>query len=237
MAASTRSLIGPSTRSATLHSGRVAFSSAPARVCYRQQARLQSVRTMAGASQYPDAEYISAVLEAFPDQGLANAEEARALFSNGGYTYLDVRAALECQDIGKVRDSVNIPWVICKWVYNAEKREKNVVKEDNPDFLKQVEKRFPNKDTKLMIACNTGKAYSMKALIALDEAGYTNLVGLKGGYNAWNRLWDNKLGRRRYGEYAENATAGEGDSCGIHASGAGFDRSDKVDKYTPQSIY
>lgn len=28
-----------------------------------------------------------------------------------------------------------------------------------------------------------GKNYTMKALIALDEAGYSNLVGLKGGYN------------------------------------------------------
>ena len=27
----------------------------------------------------------------------------------------------------------------------------------------------------------------MDALVALDEAGYTNLVGLKGGYYAWNR--------------------------------------------------
>ena len=27
----------------------------------------------------------------------------------------------------------------------------------------------------------------MDALMALDEAGYVNLVGLKGGYYAWNR--------------------------------------------------
>lgn len=27
----------------------------------------------------------------------------------------------------------------------------------------------------------------MDALMALDEAGYVNIVGLKGGYYAWNR--------------------------------------------------
>ncbi len=52
---------------------------------------------------------------------------------------------------------------------------------------------------------------------------------------AWFRTWDNKLNRRRYGEYAEDY-AGEGsDSCGIHASGAGFDKVDKIEYYVPPS--
>ena len=38
--------------------------------------------------------------------------------------------------------------------------------------------RFPNKEeTNILIACSDGKAYSMDALVALDEAGYTNLAG------------------------------------------------------------
>lgn len=37
--------------------------------------------------------------------------------------------------------------------------------------------------------------------------------------------WDNKLQRRRYGEYAENYSH-DGDSCGIHSSGAGFEKMD-----------
>ena len=37
--------------------------------------------------------------------------------------------------------------------------------------------RFPNKETNILIACSDGKAYSMDALVALDEAGYINLAG------------------------------------------------------------
>lgn len=50
----------------------------------------------------------------------------------------------------------------------------------------QVEKRFPNKETaKLLVSCADGRQYSIDALEALDEAGYTNLVGLRGGYYGW----------------------------------------------------
>lgn len=52
----------------------------------------------------------------------------------------------------------------------------------------QVELAFPDKDeARLLVACSNGKAYSLDALEMLDEAGYTNLVGLRGGYYAWNR--------------------------------------------------
>lgn len=52
----------------------------------------------------------------------------------------------------------------------------------------QIEKRFPDKDNaKILIGCSNGRKYSMDALMALDEAGYVNIVGLKGGYYAWNR--------------------------------------------------
>lgn len=52
----------------------------------------------------------------------------------------------------------------------------------------QVEQAFPDKeDARIIVACSNGRAYSMDALEALDEAGYTNLVGLRGGYYAWNR--------------------------------------------------
>lgn len=54
----------------------------------------------------------------------------------------------------------------------------------------------------------------------------------QGGYNAWFRIFDNKLGRRKSGEYAEQYTH-DGDSCGIHSSGAGFARVDSADQYVP----
>jgi hypothetical protein len=55
---------------------------------------------------------------------------------------------------------------------------------------------------------------------------------LQGGYYAWFRVFDNKLKRRVMGEYAEQYTH-DGDSCGIHSSGAGFDRVDKADMWVP----
>lgn len=42
-----------------------------------------------------------------------------------------------------------------------------------------VEKKFPNKEAKLLVGCSNGRQYSIDALVALDEAGYVNLVGLK----------------------------------------------------------
>jgi hypothetical protein len=47
-----------------------------------------------------------------------------------------------------------------------------------------------------------------------------------------HRTWDNKLQRRRFGEYEENYSH-DGDSGGIHASGAGFDRVDKIEAWSP----
>jgi len=182
--------------------------------------------------EWPDKEFIAETLSIFPDEGVATVEQARCLYSNGGYTYLDVRSALEVEEVGKVKDSVNIPFVICTRVYDAAEKKKVIKKENNADFVAQVQKRFPSKEAKLLVACSNGRQYSIDALEALDEAGYTNLVGLRGGYTAWFRTFDNKLQRRRYGEYEENYSH-DGDSGGIHASGAGFDRVDKIETWAP----
>jgi rhodanese-related sulfurtransferase len=70
------------------------------------------------------------------------------------------------------------------------------IKTENPAFKDLIKKKFPNTDAKILVACSDGRAYSMEALEALDEMGYTNLVGLKGGYYAWFKVFDNKLNRR-----------------------------------------
>lgn len=92
-----------------------------------------------------------------------------------------------------------------------------------------MKKRFPNLDHPLLVACSDGRTYSIDALMALEEAGYTNIVGLRGGFYSWFSVWDNKLGRRRTGEYAETYTH-DGDSCGIHSSGAGFEKMDPAER-------
>lgn len=159
----------------------------------------------------------------------ANVEEARCLYENG-WTYLDIRSEFELEESGKVKGAVNVPFVHIKRTYDSEKRERVVQKTDNEDFVKMVEKRFPDKaNAKLIVGCSNGRAYSVDALEALDEAGYANLAWLKGGYQAWFNTFDNKLGRRRFGEYAETYMH-DGDSCGIHASGAGFARVDAIER-------
>ena len=49
-----------------------------------------------------------------------------------------------------------------------------------PPPAPQVEKKFPNKEAKLIVADSDGRTYAIEALEALDEAGYVNMVGLKG---------------------------------------------------------
>lgn len=67
------------------------------------------------------------------------------LFSEDGYTYLDVRPSLEYEDVGRVKGSVNIPMKHSKKVYDSEQKKKVVVKEDNPNFVEQV--RGPRQST------------------------------------------------------------------------------------------
>lgn len=161
-----------------------------------------------------------------------HARDLQVLFSELGYTYLDVRPELELDAVGKVRGSINVPIMNAKWRYDTEKKEKVVDKSENPDFVKMVEKRIPDKSTPIMVACSDGTTYSIDALMALDEAGYETMVGLKGGFYAWYRVFDNNLRRRRTGEYAEQYTH-DGDSCGIHSSGAGFARVDAIEQWVP----
>lgn len=42
--------------------------------------------------------------------------------------YLDVRSQLENEEVGKVKGSVNIEYMNCKWKYNAEERKKEIVR-------------------------------------------------------------------------------------------------------------
>lgn len=123
---------------------------------------------------------------------------------------------------------LQVPWVNCKWKYDPAANRKTIVKEDNKEFMQMIEKRFKDKETKFLVMCGNGKKYSFSALEALDEAGYHNLVLLKGGFTRWVQAWDSKMNRRVYTEYKEVAYSGEeqfdanSTSCGIHASGAGF---------------
>ena len=49
-----------------------------------------------------------------------------------------MRSELECEEVGKVKGSINVPWVILKRVYDPEAHAKVVKKELNKDFAKLV---------------------------------------------------------------------------------------------------
>ena len=46
----------------------------------------------------------------------------------------------------------------------------------------QVERRFPDRQgARILVFCGQGLLVSVEALEALEDAGYANLAGLKGG--------------------------------------------------------
>ena len=45
---------------------------------------------------------------------------------------------MTCLQVGKWRGCINVPLINSSWKYNAETRKKEVVKEDNLDFIAQV---------------------------------------------------------------------------------------------------
>lgn len=130
----------------------------------RQQARSLKVQARL---EYPDEELTAYVEQNFPEQGIANVEEARVrifpnsqrtrfacnakkslahweigtlqtLVSKLGYTYLDVRPEVELDAVGKVKNAVNIPLVIATRRYDPEQGKRVTEKEENPDFVAQV---------------------------------------------------------------------------------------------------
>lgn len=159
----------------------------------------------------------------------------QALYDHGGYTILDIRTTAEVNRFGAVPNArrakeggttVNIPFKNSKtWFEDGEQKTET---SDNPDFLDQVSDQF-DKDDKLLVLDFDGQA-AIDALETLYENGFEQIVGIQGGYKTWFKTWDNKLKRRNLGEYQEHSWGDGRDSCGIHASGAGFENGDAQSK-------
>ena len=54
----------------------------------------------------------------------------------------------------------------------------------------------------------------------LDEAGYTNIVGVKGGFNKYYSTFDAK-NRRRVVDIMESVYTADGDAAGARRRGSG----------------
>jgi rhodanese-related sulfurtransferase len=96
-------------------------------------------------------------------------EEARDLMSKEGYVYLDVRSVPEFA-AGHPTGAYNIPLLNMGPGGMA----------PNPDFLAVAAKSFP-RDARLVVGCKAG-GRSAKAAAALEQAGFTNVVDQKNGY-------------------------------------------------------
>lgn len=95
--------------------------------------------------------------------------------SNDGYSYVDVRAGQEFEH-GHPAGAINIP----AFFVTATGMQRN------PEFVKQVAERYPEKDSKLLIGCQMGSR-SAQASAWLEEAGYETVINVEGGYSAWAR--------------------------------------------------
>lgn len=180
---------------------------------------------------YPDPVFIEDTIKAFPNKSVANAEEARALVAEGGYKFLDVRSELARTE-GPLMSSIHIPLTKAKRRFDSSTRQSvyDYTEISESEWMAQVTKKIPSKDTKLIVVCADGTTNAVRALEALDGAGYKNLVGLRGGYLRFNQSFDVKGNRRVYTEYKEDYSH-SADSAGIHASGAGFAKMDPLIKY------
>eukprot|EP00747_Dinoflagellata_sp_TGD_P179282 gnl/TRDRNA2_/TRDRNA2_29855_c0_seq1.p1 gnl/TRDRNA2_/TRDRNA2_29855_c0~~gnl/TRDRNA2_/TRDRNA2_29855_c0_seq1.p1 ORF type:complete len:345 (-),score=52.42 gnl/TRDRNA2_/TRDRNA2_29855_c0_seq1:74-1108(-) len=171
--------------------------------------------------EYPDMAFINECKKRFPAEGIADTFQARCLLALD-YKYIDVRTAFE-YDEGHVMGSVNIPLIISSRPrFDSSVGDRVFAdQQPNPDFIKEVEKRFPDKHTPIMIGCSDGRLRSIDALEALDAAGYDSIVGIKGGYLRWQTKYDGKLRRRRE-EKQREVYGHKGDSSGVHSLDAGL---------------
>ena len=142
---------------------------------------------------------------------------------------MDIRSKSEYDEDGKIPNSVLIPLIDTTRKWNLETMERIVTQTPNADFLKMVQKAFPDKDTPLLISCSDGRGRAIQALMLLDEEGYTNIVGMKGGFNEWFEIFDNKLQRRGTSVKYTTVYQADGDAMGVHSTGAGFTSVDQMD--------
>jgi rhodanese-related sulfurtransferase len=178
-------------------------------------------------AEWPFPNFIKRTLEKFPDAGVCTVDEARVLNHEGGYDFLDVRTETEHEY--RIAYSVNVPIITGQWRFNTEAKCKLPQQAVNADFVAQVSTVFA-KDAKIIVVCSDGRVRCLGALQALDEAGFTNLVGMRGGYNGFSRVFDSKFARRVDPDAMKEVESRDfpDQSTGIFGTGAGYDRVDTV---------
>lgn len=192
--------------------------------------------------EYGDAFFDETTRAAFAagEEFVADVEQARVLWDDG-WDVLDVRAEQEIDfygrfpnpppgTIGGVFETVvvsgptkvrEVP-IVTSTGYRFEPSAGTKVfagKARNAGFVDAVRAAFPDPAiAKIIVSCSDGRQRAVAALDALEEAGYSNLVLLKGGFNLYNRHWTKKLNRRLpNGNFKTNLSApGDIQGCGAN---------------------
>ena len=103
------------------------------------------------------------------------AEQAHQLQQSGA-TMVDVRVAVEYAE-GSIAGAKNVPY--------KEKSEKSADFDAGADRFK-VDELAADKSASLILFCNGPECWkSYKATVLAQDAGYTNLNWLRGGYPEW----------------------------------------------------
>lgn len=98
--------------------------------------------------------------------------ECKAML-DGGAMYLDVRTPQEFEQ-GHYEGAKNVPLMLME--------SGSMTK--NPEFMNAISAEFKDKDAKIVVSCKVGRRGAM-AVSAMQDAGYTNLTNMEGGYDAW----------------------------------------------------
>lgn len=95
--------------------------------------------------------------------------DAWTLVATGHAQLVDVRTVEELAYVGRVPDSVHVPWA----TGTAQTR--------NPRFVRELEKRVPDKDAVVLLLCRSGKR-STAAAVAATAAGYARVYNVLEGF-------------------------------------------------------
>jgi rhodanese-related sulfurtransferase len=157
----------------------------------------RTVRQVQGDENYQDPAFQAATIAAFPAKGYATVDEARVLWKQGDHTLVDIRSDMEGRESGRVRGSnkgsVDIPLFNARSTYDSYARRKVVTAEPNREWLKKMNERFPDRDSKILLMCSDGSGRAPQAARLLSRDGYWNIAVMAGGYNAWDQRFDKRL--------------------------------------------
>lgn len=120
-------------------------------------------------------------------ENLTPKQSFAVLQQNLAAVLIDVRTKIEHNFVGHPLNSVHIAW----------KEAPNWL--ENPDFISEVQKKVPDKQTPILLLCRSGQR-SLIAAKALETIGYEHLINIEEGFEG--NLDDNKhrgnLGGWRY---------------------------------------